>query len=199
MRTSTTPWMRLTRRLGRGRNPLRRRADVLDAWLTPAAVIVFLALFPLVVTVTGSLVRADNAVIERAQSSWHPVHATIQRTAPGTAQPGYGASEWQDPTRARWTADGRTHTGYVPAPAAARAGATVTVWVDGAGNVQLEPMTKAEAHERVIESTLSVLAILAALLIALTQLARWAMDRRRLASWESAWLSVGPVWSRQGK
>jgi hypothetical protein len=71
--------------------------------------------------------------------------------------------------------------------------------VDGAGNVQLEPMTKAEAHELVIESTLSVLAILAALLIAVTQLARWAMDRRRLASWESAWLSVGPVWSRQGK
>jgi len=199
MRTSTTPWMRLTRRLGRGRHPLRRRADVLDAWLTPAAVTVFLALFPLVVIETGSLVRADNAAIERAQSSWRPVHATLQRTVPGTAQPGYGASEWQDPTPARWTADGRTRTGYVPAPAGARAGATVTIWVDGAGNVQLEPMTKAEAHERVIESTLSVFAILAALLIAMTQLARWALDRRRLASWESAWLSVGPVWSRQGK
>jgi hypothetical protein len=44
MAMPTTTWLRLARRLGRGTNPLRRRTDVIEAWLVPAAFVVFLAL-----------------------------------------------------------------------------------------------------------------------------------------------------------
>ena len=42
------------------------------------------------------------------------------------------------------------------------------------------------------------LAVLAVFLAGLALLGRRVLDRRRLAGWEAAWLSVGPQWSRQG-
>jgi hypothetical protein len=199
MRTSATlRRLRLKRILGRDRNPLRRRADVIDAWLAPATLVIFLALCPLVVAVTGTLVRAHSTAIVQAQSSWRPVRAVLTEAAPGAMQSAFDASAWVARTRARWTADGRTVTGVVPAPAGAKAGATVTVWLDSAGKVELPPLTRAAASERVPEVTLSALAVLAALLSMLMLLVRYILDRRRLGSWETAWLSVGPTWSRRG-
>lgn len=198
MNTSTTFWMRLRRRLGWDRNPLRRRADRIDAWLVPATFVVFLALIPVVMAVTSMLVRADSAATLRAQSSWRPVQAVVTQTGAGATQPDFEAGGWVTPARARWTARGRTVTGVVPAPAGAKAGGTVTVWLDNAGNAELPPLTTAGVSERVTEATLSALAVLAGLLSVLMLLARHILNRRRLASWATAWLSVGPTWSRPG-
>lgn len=198
MNTSTTAWLRLVRRMGRGRNPLRRRADAIDAWLGPVTVLVFLLLCPLVIAVTGTLVRTDDAAIERAQSSWRPVQAVVLESAPGATQPDFGASAWQTPTPAYWTYNGQPRDGYAPAPAGARPGSALTVWLDKAGHVEDAPLTKAGSSERVVEAILSVLAILGTLLCTLMLLVRHILDRRRLASWETAWLSVGPTWSRRG-
>ena len=191
-------WTRLARRLGRGSNPLRRREDLLDAWLTPVTIVVFLAMCPLIVGVTGALVRSVNSAAERAQSSWRPVPAVLLHSAPGAAGQAYGAIPWESPTLARWTAGGRARTGEIPAPAGARAGSTVTAWLNRDGRVEAPPLTKREAGQRVVELTLSALSLLAAVLITMMQLARHALNRRRLASWEAAWLAIGPLWSRRG-
>ena len=47
-------------------------------------------------------------------------------------------------------------------------------------------------------ATLMTLAGLAVFLAGLVILTRRILDRRRLAGWENAWLSVGPTWSRHG-
>jgi hypothetical protein len=189
-------WKRLTRRLGRDRNPMRRRSDVLDAWLLPVAIVVFLALCPFVLAMTGNWMRAANASEMRAQSSWHHVQAVLLQSVPGPEQANHGANTWLTWMPARWTAAGIERTAEVPARAGASAGSTVTVWFDSAGHVRMPPLTPGSAGARVIEAQVTGLAILAALLAIMVLLGHRILDRRRLAGWESAWLSVGPTWSR---
>jgi hypothetical protein len=197
MTAPTTLWMRLTRRLGRDGNPLRRRSDLIEAWLAPTAIVVFLALCPLFVVVTGMTVRADYAAAQQAQQSWRPVKAVVLDAVPGPEMSDHGANTWLTWTPATWTVAGHEWIGEVPAPASTRADATVTAWLDRAGNVQLPPLTAAGARERVAYATLIALAALAVLLAVMTAIARRVLDRQRLAGWETAWVSVGPVWSRR--
>ena len=84
MATPTTTWMKLTRRLGRDGNPLRRRSDLIEAWLLPAVIAVFLALCPVVAVVTAAWVHADNAAARHAQLSWHRAEAVLLQAAPGS-------------------------------------------------------------------------------------------------------------------
>jgi uncharacterized membrane protein YphA (DoxX/SURF4 family) len=197
MATPTMAWRRLARRLGRDRNPLRRRSDVLEAWLLPAAAVVFLALCPLVAGLTGMWVRADNAATQRAQQSWQPVSAILLRTAAGPEFTDHGANAWTAWEPARWTLDGRQHTGSIPVTAGSVAGSTQTVWLDSHGRVHVPPLTQPQLGQAVDAAMLIAVCGLAVVVGILTVLARWILDRRRLAGWESGWLSVGPSWSHQ--
>ena len=187
----------MTRRLGFDHNPLRRGSDVIEAWMLPAAIAAFLILGPLLAGVTGLRIHADNVAAQRAEHSWQRVPALLLQAAPGPMMSDNGANSWLVWTPARWTAGGLAHVGSVPAPAGTSAGTTVPVWLDRAGNVQV-PLTALGARDRVIIAGALVLALLAAFLAGLTLLGRLILDRRRLAGWEAAWLSVGPQWSRQG-
>jgi hypothetical protein len=198
MAMPTMTWTRLTRRLGRDRNPLRRRSDLIEGWLLPAAIAAFLAAGPFVAGAAGLWVRADNMAARGAQLSWHRVSATLLQAAPGPEMSDNGANTWVVWTPARWNADGRPRVASVPVPAGTWAGSTVPVWLDRAGNVRLPPLTAAQASNRVLVAALTALAGLAVLLAGMALLARWVLDRRRLAAWEAAWLSVGPSWSHQG-
>jgi hypothetical protein len=198
MATPTTTWLKLTRRLGRDGNPLRRRADVLAGWLLPGTIAAFLALSPLVAGLTGFAVRAHESAAGHAKLALHPVHAVLLQPAAGPEQTGHGANTWVVWTRARWTADGHQHVAEVPAAAGSDAGSTETVWLDSSGKVHVPPLTVAQDHTRVINTMLLALGGLAVLLAGLALLAWRILNRRRLAGWETAWLAVGPRWSRQG-
>jgi len=194
--TPTTTWTRLARRLGLDHNPLRRRSDVIEAWLLPATIAAFLILGTLVAGLVSLRVSADNAEARRAEQTWRPAPAVLLRPAPGPMMSDDGANAWLVWTPARWVADGRTRTGVVPAPSGTRAGATVRVWLDRAGSVQPPPLTPDGAGDRVAAAISFSLAALAVFLAALALLARLVLDRRRLAGWEADWLAVGPQWSR---
>jgi hypothetical protein len=198
MTTPTTRWTRLTRRLGADRNPLRRPADLIEAWLLPAVIVAFLALGPLAAGAASLWVHAGNAAARQAQRSWHRVPAVLLRAAPGPLMSDNGANTWLVETPARWTSGGRAHTGKIPAAAGSRADAVVPVWLDRAGNVRIPPPTADQVQERVIVVAAAALAALAVLLASLALLARWVLDRRRLAGWDAAWQAVGPQWSRNG-
>jgi hypothetical protein len=189
-------WTRVARRLGLDHNPLRRRSDVVEGWLLPVTVVTFLLLGPLVAGLTGLRVQADNAAAQRAERSWRQVPAVLLKAAPGPMMSDNGANAWLVWTPARWVADDRARTGIVPAPSGTRAGAAVRVWVDRTGTVQVPPLTAARADERVVVAMAFALAALAVFLAGLALVTRGVLDRRRLAEWETAWLSVGPQWSR---
>lgn len=196
--TPTTTWMKLARRLGRDGNPLRRRSDILEAWLLPAAIAAFLVLGPIIAVVTVAWEHADVAAARHAQLSWHRVDAVLLQAVPGPEMSDNGANSWLAATPARWTVNGRPYKGDVPAAAGSRAGSVVSVWLDRAGKVQAPPLTAAQLGDRAVTGMSTALAILAMLLAGLAWLGKRALDKRRLASWETAWLAVGPRWSHQG-
>ena len=197
MATPTRTWQKLARHLGRDDNPLRRRTDIIEAWLGPAAVILFLALAPVIFLLTSAWVSAENSAVRQAQQSWHAVPAVLLRAAPGPEFSDNGANTWYAWTPARWTQDGRQRVGDIPAAAGSRAGSTQTLWLDRAGDVRVPPQAPAQARDEASATTLLELAGLALLLIIVARLARWALDRRRIAGWETGWLAVGPRWSHQ--
>jgi hypothetical protein len=168
----------------------------MDAWLVPVAIVVFVALCPLVLSLVGNWTRAANTSEERAQAHWHHVQAVLVQSVPGAEQADHGTNSWIAWAPARWTARGIKHTGIVPAPSGTRAGAVVTVWFDNAGRAHVPPLTPGGASSRVLEASLAALAVLAVALATMIMLVRRFLDRRRIDGWESDWLSVGPTWSR---
>jgi hypothetical protein len=198
MTTPTMTWWRLTRRPGRDRNPLRRRSDVIEAWLLPVAMIAFVTLSPLAGAAAGLRARADNVAAHRAEQTWHRTDAVLLQASPGPLFVDGGANTWVVWTPARWTSDGRQRFGEVPAAAGTRAGSTVPVWLDRAGHAQSPPLTAAQDQHHVIVAVSLALAALAVLLAGLALLTRRLVNWRRLAGWEAAWRSVSPQWSQRG-
>lgn len=191
---STTMWIRLRRGLGFDHNPLRRRPDLIAAWLLPAVVAALLTLGPLVAFVAGHWASAQNDAALQAQRSWHRVPAVLLESAPGPLFPAGDTNSWTVWTRARWTADGTSHVGQVPAISDSRAGSTVTVWLDSTGRVR-QPLTAAGASGRTETAMAVSVGALALLLIAVAVATRRVLDARRLSGWESGWLLVGPQWT----
>jgi hypothetical protein len=193
----TSRWTRLKRWLGWDGNPLRPRSDLTARWLVPAAIALFLALCPVVAGVTSVWVRADNSAVAHKALGWHEVTAVLLRPVPGQAESGHGENTWMTWTPAVWIIDGVRHTGDVPAAAMQSAGSKQAVWLNQAGQPQMPPLTRGQVWDRAAADTLIALAGLAAVLTVTCLLARQVLYRRRLASWELEWLTVGPLWSRQ--
>ena len=101
--------------------------------------------------------------------------------------------------RARWTApDGRRCTGEVRAPAGARSGRTVQVWVTADGWQTGPRLQLSQLAVRVIFTAVAVPAVLGVVLLSVGILAHGMLERRRLAVWDADWRATGPRWtSRQ--
>jgi uncharacterized membrane protein YhaH (DUF805 family) len=194
--TSTKTWTRLSRRLGLDHNPLRRRSDLIAAWVWPAVLAALLIVAPVVALVAGRWASAQNEAALQAQRSWQRAPAVLLQSAPGPLFPDSGANSWTVWTPARWTADGVTHVSEVPAISDSRAGSKVIVWLDQAGQVR-QPLTAAAASGRTETAMAMSVATLMVLLAGLAVIARRVLDARRLSGWEAGWLAVGPQWTGQ--
>ena len=192
---TATTWVKLSRRFGMDGNPLRRPADKIEAWLAPVAIAVFLALCPVVAIGVSAWVHADNAAAKRAELSWHPVKAVLRQAAPGPAESDAGANTWTVWVKAKWSIGGRQMTGVVPVPAGSPQGSRQTVWLNRAGAVQVPPAPPGQVAALADTATCLGITALAVVLAVLTWLIRCILDRRRIARWERAWMTVGPRWS----
>jgi hypothetical protein len=189
---------RLARQMGLGRNPLRRRTDRIEAWISAALLAVFLIGAPLSGNFFGRWVHQGGLAEQRAQQSWHQTSAVLVAATPRLPVYEFRLS-WQNtvPVRARWLGPaGQQRSGEVPAPAGSRAGQTVQIWVDGSGRATGAPLASAELARRVIGAEFVAPAALAVLLLFLAGVVRWLLNRRRLAAWEAAWTSIGPRWTK---
>jgi hypothetical protein len=164
--------------------------------LLPLTIAVFVALIPVVAGITSLWFSAHNAAARHAEQSASRVRAVLLTSAAGPLETDHGANTWTDWVPARWTLAGHEHTGLVPANAGTPAGSAVTVFLNRRGEAQALPMSSAEVRAWVESDTLLAMLAVAVALAGLIRLARRALDRRRLAGWETAWLAVGPRWSR---
>ena len=188
------------RRVLRGRlpdrNPLRRRADRLEFAALTALLAVFLIGAPLIALLVGhwAYTGADRAA-RSENTSWHPVSAVIKQGVPKAAFSPYGTATFAQ-VPAVWTApDGATRTGKVTAVAGTAPGSTITVWTDRSGTLTGPPLQPPQvADQAALVGAMAVTGFAGGLIVA-GVVARRALDRRRLAAWDSAWDATGPLWS----
>ncbi|MDF3299118.1 Rv1733c family protein [Streptomyces tropicalis] len=176
------------------RSPLRRREDVIEAWVLLVTWVV------LVVggAVTG-LVTAHAAGQEfaRQRADRHAVRAVLLADVP-SAPSSAGTESYRASAPVRWTApDGSTRTGRTLVATGLRAGTPLALWQDGRGVLASAPPGGAEAvFEAALFGAGAALG-LAGVVHAAGATARWRLDRRRLNGWATEWERVGPRWARK--
>ena len=183
---------RLGRLLGLGRNPLRRRVDILESRLLAVLAAAFVIGAPLLGIMAGQLAHQASLREEQAQQAWREVPATLLEAAPRET------TAFVSPlAQARWKVPGGTErVGKIPAPAKAQRGSTVPIWISRQGALASQPLSQWQATSWAWATGALAglgLALALALLAILTHL---IMNRRRIAAWEADWAATGPRWTR---
>jgi hypothetical protein len=171
-------------------NPLRRRDDMLEAW-------VILAVWALIAvggTLSGVVTaRAADDVFAQQRAVRTPVRAVLLSDTPRAATNSYRTS-----AKVSWTTqNGSVRTGKTLVGAGKKAGARIVVWTNTQGDLTTAPPSRSDAA---VEAGL----LGAAAALAVTGLAvgagggtRWWLDRRRIDQWGREWDLVGPQWGHR--
>jgi hypothetical protein len=182
---------RTKKRLWRWRsNPLRRRDDVLEAWL----VLAVWALIAVGGTLAGAVTaRAADDVFAQQRAERTHVRAVLLADTPHAASNSYRVV-----AKLRWTTpDGSVHTGKTLVGAGKKAGTDIEVWTDAQDELTTAPPSRDEAT--VEAGLLGAAAALTAsgFAFGIGGLARLPLDRRRVDQWGREWDLVGPQWGHK--
>jgi hypothetical protein len=177
------------------RNPLKRRADTVEAWVLLGAWL----LTVLAGVVAGlAATRTVEHGLARERAERHPVVARVTERAPGASAPAAntpsGDRVW---AKVRWSVPGgSTRTGQARVLPGSAAGTPVTVWTDSRGRLVTRPTAADQARFRsafvgalvgVSAATVPFVAVLAL---------RGRLERRRMDRWDAEWARLGPQWGR---
>lgn len=177
------------------RNPLKRRADTVEAWVVLCA-----WLLTVLAGVLAGLAatRTVEHGLARQRAEWHPVVARVVERVPGLAAPDAdtpsGDRVW---ATVRWSLPaGPSRTGQARVRPGSAAGTPVTVWTDAQGRPVTPPASADQA--RVRSAFIGTLVgVSAAAVPFVTGLAlRGRLERRRMERWDAEWARLGPQWGR---
>ena len=175
-------------------NPLRRASDRAETLVLIVLAAVFVVCAPLIAPAAGAWAHAAAQRAEVAQAaSWRQVTAVVVK-AP--TPPVVGYEYFASMAQARWTApDGAVVTNAVPVPAGTTAGAKVSVWTTRDGQPTPAPLNDSQVTNLTSLAELAGVAGLAVALALTDSLARWWLNRRRLAAWDADWQATEPRWT----
>ncbi|MFG2882673.1 hypothetical protein ACGFYV_10205 [Streptomyces sp. NPDC048297] len=173
------------------RNPLKRRTDVVEAWVVLGA-----WLLAALVGVAAGLgaARSVERGLAAERATWRPTVARVLGRAPGRPAVRMPVAErvW---AKVRWTRpDGSVHTGEARVPLGSKAGTPVTVWTDPRGHLVTRPTAPSEAGFRaslmggLVGVSAGAVPFVGGLVL------RGRLERRRLARWDAEWARFGPQW-----
>ena len=190
-RVATSPWRRLARLLI-GPNKLRRPADRIEGAVVVLLLATFLAALIAAPIFGAAIYHSQRAVTARLR----PDVAVLSQDGPydgGVTGDGQALAHWRAPNGQQVA--GWLNTETAPGIWGSPAGTQVQIWVTRSGEPAAPP-----PGATVVLFTAIVIAISAACgagiaLIVCYWLCRLALDRRRLAAWESAWALTGPRWT----
>ncbi|MBC2906938.1 hypothetical protein [Streptomyces cupreus] len=176
-------------------NPLRRRDDIVEAWIVLAVWTVVALGGTLVGTVTA---RAADESFAELRAERHPVRAVLVESTQRAVATTEGVRDNRVRATVRWTAsDGSRHTGRALVDSGGKAGSTVTIWFDDGGRLVAPPPTAAHSSAEAGLLGLSAALALSGLVYGAGRVARWRLDRRRVDEWGSEWDRVEPQWRRR--
>ncbi|MER6530617.1 hypothetical protein [Streptomyces sp. NPDC001508] len=173
------------------RNPLRRRSDVIEAWLVLTAWVIALVGGALAGLLAASTV-AGNLAQQRTER--HPVAAVVTQDAPTgpSAQTLDGGHIWAP---VRWQSpDGSTHLARTEVPPGAPQGTRVTVWTDAHGKLTAKPLSSGDATFQAAWTGVLVAVATAGSVAGCAQFARSRLEHRRMEQWAEEWERVDTRW-----
>ena len=182
--------LRRLRRLLLGRNDLRRPADRIEAAVIVGLVAVFLTVAVAAMCFAGHLYQSEHTAAARLR----PAVAVLTQPAPAAITPAAAAAaRWRLPNGTERS--GTLTTVTAPAIHYAPAGTSVPVWLNRAGQPQAPPPSLGGMILNALLAGVIITTVTAVVLTLCYYLCRMALDRHRLARWESAWATVGPRWT----
>ncbi|OUC81172.1 Rv1733c family protein [Streptomyces swartbergensis] len=166
------------------RNALKRRIDVVEAWVVLAGwVLALLGGVAAGLMAAGAVERAA----ERQRAETRQVSAVAVEDAPGPS-PARAASDHRVWAKVRWTApDGSTHTDEARVPPRTPAGSTLPVWVNRNGDITTPPVSEGEAWLHTTMGGGLAGALAGGVVLSAAWLTRLSLDRRRMAQWDAEW------------
>jgi hypothetical protein len=178
------------------RNPLRRRADVVEAWVVLGAFVL-----TVLAGVLAGLFAAGSVEhgLARERTLRRPTVARVVTRVPvkPSAREEHAPAGERVWTEVRWTAaDGSSHTGRIRVRSGSGPGTPVTVWTDPRGRLVNRPVTASEAAFRATLVGLLVGVSAAAVPCVAGLAVRGRLERRRMRAWDTEWARLGPQWGR---
>ncbi|MEU7581050.1 hypothetical protein AB0B50_26005 [Streptomyces sp. NPDC041068] len=186
-------------------NPLRRRTDLVEAWLALAALVLIVVAVPVVGALTTSLSRdALLTSVRQQREERHAITGTVLRKADSPPlDPDPETSSARDAhsrVHARWTApNGALRSGVVlsdlksPSP-----GDHFRLWTDEEGRVVGRPLDSATATTHAVIAGFGAATMSVALVEGARRFVLWRVMRGRYARLDQAWAKAGPDWGRTG-
>ncbi|MFF5858485.1 hypothetical protein ACFY8B_23120 [Streptomyces sp. NPDC012751] len=178
------------------RNPLKRRADVVEAWVVLGA-----CLLTVLAGVLAGLVAAgsvEHRLARERNSRWSAVARVVARVPGAFPERGGHASAGERVwANVRWTAaDGSARTGRVRVGPGSEPGTRVTVWTDARGRLAGRPTAASEAAFRATLTGVLTGVGAAAVPFVGGLAARSRLERGRMEAWDTEWARLGPQWGR---
>jgi hypothetical protein len=184
---------------------LRRRTDLVEAWVALVALVLILVVGPVIGALVGGAAQdALQRSVREQRESRHLVTATVVREldrSPLDADPETTSGrDLRSRVLADWTApDGTAHHGTVIASLQKpHAGDHFTIWTDQHGRMVARPLDSATATTHAVLAGFGAALLTAGLVEGGRRLMVWRMVRRRYARWDQAWERAGPDWGRTG-
>jgi hypothetical protein len=188
---------RVTRFLGLDRNPLRRRVDRVEAWLSLLLTATFLVAGPAVAWYAGGAAYHNAARVARdEQRERVQVNAVLEAEAKVAYSGSDDSPGAQEPVQARWQGpDGTTHRGMIVPDRPGPVGTVVRVWTDRVGRLTDPPQTVGSGRVNGIAIGVLALMVMGGMLAGVALLIRQVANRRRLVWWQGEWTVVEPRWT----
>lgn len=183
------------RRIGWGRNALRRPVDRVESAAAHSAILLALVAVPFAL-LAGTAVHRHNLSVSAAEMAGRQqVTAVLLQDVPLSVAAEGTASV---PAAARWhLADGAEHTGIVRASPGLVVGTPVPIWVDSAGQQVAEPMTPDLAYWLGVVTVIGTMVVVIALEATALGILHWHLNRVRFSAWDAEWKQIGPRWTQR--
>ncbi|MDX2698025.1 hypothetical protein Sipo8835_23695 [Streptomyces ipomoeae] len=181
------------------RNELRRRSDVIEAWMVLVVAFLLIVGAPAVGVAVGVWAHGNaraHAATERAERD--RVSAVIVEDAPASVPSAGGDTQPLHWVRAHWTEpDGDSRTGRAQVPAGTKRGDRADVWLDVSGRSVKAPPTDTAVWQHALSMGTCATGGVIVLVLAAHFTVRRVAIRHRLAEWEEEWAHTGPDWGHR--